>query len=223
MPSKYYNRNFRPQHFYHLLNRGAYKNKIFRDQQDYELFISILSYYLKNPIGKCLSYQTQVKKPHIRIKAPTNPPTVHLVAYCLMPNHFHLLVKQLPEATEKTNISNLMRRTMVTYAMEFQNKYKHAGTIFEGRYKNVEVDTDEQLLYLSKYIHQNPIKKVKKLTKYPYSSLPVYLKQAEPLDWLYPNYVLKLTNNYSQYLNTPVKESESDQFSSLILDNKWGS
>lgn len=107
-----------------------------------------------------------------------------------------------------------MRRTMVTYAMEFQNKYKHTGTIFEGRYKNVEVDSNKQLLYLSKYIHQHQT---------PYSSLPIYLKQTEPLDWLYPNYVLKLTNNYSQYLNTPVKESESDQFSSLTLDYKRGS
>ena len=214
MPSKYYNRNFRPQHFYHLFNRGAYKNKIFLDQEDYHLFISILSYYLKNPIGKCLSYFTNTEKPHSRIKPTTHPPTIHLIAYCLMPNHFHLVVKQLPKTTKKTNISNLMRRTMVTYAMEFQNKYKHTGTIFEGRYKNVEVDSNKQLLYLSKYIHQHQT---------PYSSLPIYLKQTEPLDWLYPNYVLKLTNNYSQYLNTPVKESESDQFSSLTLDYKRGS
>lgn len=219
MPSKYYNRNFRPQHFYHLFNRGSYKNKIFLDQQDYQTFISILSYYLKSPTAKHLSYFPRIKNPHSRTKPSTESPTVHLVAYCLMPNHFHLLVKQLPKATQKTNISNLMRRTMITYAMEFQNKYKHQGHLFQGKYKNVTVDSDRQLLYISKYIHQNPKKLTKKLSGYPYSSLPIYLKQSEPLDWLYPNYVLKLTNNYSEYLELANKKSQIEKFSILTLDN----
>jgi len=198
MPSKYYNRNFRSQHFYHIFNRGAYKNKIFRDKQDYQVFIEILEYYLKSPTGKHLSYLTRTQKPYIRVKPKIDPPTVHLVAYCLMSNHFHFILKQLPKANNKTNISNLMRRLMITYAMYFQNKYKHAGAIFESRYKNVEADTDEQLLYLSKYIHLNP----KNPENYPHSSLLVYLNQAKPLDWLYPNYVLKLTKNYSKFITT---------------------
>jgi len=218
MPSKYYNRNFKSQHFYHILNRGAYKNKIFRDKADYQTFTQILQYYLKSPTAKHLSYFDRVNKPLSRTKINPDPPTVHLVAYCLMPNHFHFILKQLPKATKKTNISNLMRRTMVTYAMEFQNKYKHTGAIFQGRYKNVEVDTDEQLLYLSKYIHFNPQGLVKKIANYPYSSLPVYLKQAEPLDWLYPSYVLKLTKGYSQYFNTLDKQTEIDKFTSLTIE-----
>jgi putative transposase len=218
MPSKYYNRNFRSQYFYHIFNRGAYKHLVFKDSKDYQLFTSILTYYLKNPLGKYLSYFTHTKKPHSQIEPVSHPPTVNLVAYCLMPNHFHLLVKQLPKATPKTNISNLMRRTIITYAMEFQNKYKHNGAIFEGRYKNVTVDTNEQLLYITKYIHQNPHKLVKKLANYPYSSLPVYLKQSKPLDWIYPNYALKLTNNYSKYFNTAQKQSQIDQFLPLTLD-----
>jgi len=107
---------------------------------------------------------------------------------------------------------------MITYAMEFQNKHKHTGAIFESRYKNVTVDTNKQLLYITKYIHQNPHKLVKKLTDYPYSSLPVYLKQSKPLDWLYPNYALKLTDNYSKYLKPPEEQSQTEKFSSLNLD-----
>lgn len=218
MPSKYYNRNFRPQHFYHLFNRGAYKNKIFLDKKDYQTFISILSYYLKSPTAKHLSYFPRVKNPHSRIKPPTDPPTIHLAAYCLMPNHFHLLVKQLPIATKKTNISNLMLRVMATYVSYFNHKHKHQGHLFQGKYKNVTVDSDRQLLYISKYIHKNPKKLVNKLSDYRYSSLPVYLTQSEPLDWLYPNYVLKLTDSYSKYLSMTENESQLEKFSSLTLE-----
>ena len=220
MPSKYYNRNFKSQHFYHLFNRGSYKNKVFIDQKDYQTFISILSYYLKSPTAKHLSYFPRIKKPLSRVKPPSDIPTIHLVAYCLMPNHFHLLVKQLPRANKKTNISNLMRRTMVTYALYFQSKYQHQGHLFQGKYRNVTVDTNEQLLYLSKYIHLNPSTIIKKSIKYPYSSLAIYLKQSEPLDWLYPNYVLELNHDYSKYLKQVDKQSQSqiDNFSTLTLD-----
>ncbi len=216
MPSKYYNRNFKPQHFYHIFNRGAYKHKIFKDKQDYEIFSDILAYYLKYPRTKYFSYQKLVNK--FEVPNLEKEPTVHLVTYCLMPNHFHLLLKQLPKAKKKNNISNLMRRLSITYAMHFQNKYKHTGSLFEGKFKSVVVDTSEQLLYLSKYIHKNPIKLVNKLENYPYSSLPVYLKQAEPLDWLYPKYVTKLTKNYFKFFKTTITDKEAGKIETLTLE-----
>ena len=214
MPSEYYNRNFRPQNFYHIVNRGAYKKRVFLDKNDYEVFLDILSYYLLHPRTKYYSYQKLVNK----FEVTNLEETVHLVAYCLMPNHFHLLLKQLPNATDKTNISNLMRRLMITYAMYFQNKYKHEGAIFQGRYKNVTVETDDQLIYTSKYIHLNPVELIKDLGKYPYSSYPAYTNQIKLPEWLHPEYVLKLQKQYEEYVETPSTEKERDKFEVTNLE-----
>ncbi len=217
MPSKYYDRNFRPQHFYHILNRGAYKHKIFKDENDYLIFLEILEYYLNYPRSKFFSYTKIVNQPYKNVKV-RNLITIHLVAYCLMPNHFHFVLKQLPNADLKTNISNLMRRLMITYAMYFQNKYKHEGAIFQGRYKNVIVDTNKQLVYLSKYVHQNPIKLVSKLDKYPYSSYQAYINKVQLPDYLHPEYVLKHQGDYRQFIESPLNEKDEKKLESLILE-----
>jgi len=214
MPSKYYERNFKPQYFYHILNRGAYKNKIFLNKSDYEVFTDILSYYLKFPRARHYNYQNIVTE----FKVPNLKSTVHLVAYCLMPNHFHFILKQLPIATKETNISNLMRRVSITYAMYFHHKYKHAGTLFESKFKNVTIDSNEQLLYLSKYIHQNPKKLTKKLSDYPYSSYPAFINKVTPPAYLHPEYILKLQQNYQELINTHMRDSESKKIETLALD-----
>jgi len=216
MPSKYYNRNFKPQHSYHIFNRGAYKHKVFRDKRDYKTFTRILAYYLKHPTAKRFSYEKHVNQPYLRVRNPYLD-SVRLVAYCLMPNHFHFILKQMPTATNKTGISNLMRRVMITYSMHFQYKYKHTGALFQGRYKSVTVDTGKQLLHLSKYLHQNPSKLTKTISKYPYSSLPIYLKQSKPLKWLHPEYVLKLTKNYTRFFNSPTKTPHTKLIEKLTI------
>lgn len=218
MPSKYHHRNFKPQHFYHVYNRGAYKHKIFLGKEDYQVFTDILSYYLKYPRTRHFAYQKKVNK--FQGRTLEKEPTVHLTCYCLMPNHFHLLLKQLPNATEKTNISNLLKRLTVAYSIHFRSKYNHSGSIFEGKFKSVTVESSEpkQLLYLSKYIHLNPVKLVNKIENYPYSSLPAYLKQVEPLDWLYPNYVTKKVDSYPKYLKSSSTNLTDDEIQSLILE-----
>ena len=217
MPSKYYNRNFKSQYFYHIFNRGAYKHNIFINDQDYKTFLSILEYYLTYPRSKFFGYTKLVNKPYKNVKV-RNLTTIHLVAYCLMPNHFHFIFKQLPNATLKTNISNLMRRLMITYAMYFQNKHKHKGTIFQGRYKNVIVDTDEQLLYLSKYIHKNPEKLTSKLKNYKYSSYSSYINESILQNYLHPEYVLKLHNNYRKFVESTLEDKASKKINSLLLE-----
>lgn len=217
MPSIYYNRNFKPQYFYHIYNRGAYKHRIFKDSQDYNVFIEILAYYLKCPTAKHFSYKKLIKNPYIKVPNLCVD-SVRLVTYCLMPNHFHFIFKQMPEAIKKTNISNLMRRLSITYAMYFQYKYQHTGALFESKYKNVKVDTNKQLLHLSKYIHKNPNKLTKNLENYAFSSLPNYLKQTKPINWLYPEYVLKLVNNYQKFIKSPTKKSNIKNLNKIKLD-----
>lgn len=217
MPSKYYNRNFRPQYFYHIFNRGAYRNKVFLDKEDYETFISILEYYLIYPRSKHFSYTKIVDVPYKNVKV-RNLISIHLVAFCLMPNHFHLILKQLPIATTKNNISNLMRRVSITYAMYYQYKYKHTGALFEGKFKNVTVEFSDQLLSLSKYIHLNPAKLVPNIEDYPYSSYTSYINKTSKPEYLYSDYVLILIKNYKQFVESPTKTSEEERISKLILE-----
>src|SRR3989344_7229132 len=122
MPSKYFNRNFKPNHFYHIFNRGAYKNNIFLDDQDYNTFTSILTYYLSFPSANKYSYQKLINPPKLPVRNRLNDP-VQVTTYCLMPNHFHLLLKETTQATKQTGISNLMRRVMIAYSMYFQDKH----------------------------------------------------------------------------------------------------
>ncbi|MBU1085057.1 MAG: transposase [Candidatus Beckwithbacteria bacterium] len=207
MPSKYYTRNFKPQHFYHVFNRGSYRHKIYKDKEDYHIFTEILAYYLKFPRTRHFAYQKKVNK--FQDRNLEKEPTVHLVAYCQMPNHYHLLLKQLPTATEKTNISNLIRRLIVAYSIHFRNKYKHTGSLFEGKFKCVTVDSSEQLIYLSKYIHKHQTT---------HSSLSIFLKATKTLNWLYPQYITEKVDNYYQFFNSPISEANIEKIKSLIID-----
>ena len=216
MPSKYYSRNFRSQNFYHVFNRGAYKNKIFLDRDDFEIFTDILAYYLRYPKTKNFAYQKKVNE--FQVRNLEKEQTVHLVAYCLMPNHFHLLLRQLPIATNKTNISNLMKRVSITYAMYFQNKYQHDGALFQGKFKNTTVDRDRQLLLLSKYIHMNPIKLVGNLEQYQFSSYLAYINRVKLPNWLHPEYVLKLQENYQKFIELPEKDDDKGFIEKIILE-----
>ena len=220
MPSIYYHRNFRQGNFYHLLNRGANKLNIFRDITDYITFTEILQYYLNYPNGKALSIlQKHSKKSKIKLLQVRNlESSFELHGYCLMPNHFHLLVCQKHKPENNNSISNYMRRVMITYAMYTHYKYKRSGALFQGRYKNVSVDTKDQLLYLSKYIHLNPLpllSGLKSLSEYPYSSYPDYLGNVDR-KWLQTSTIL------NHFKKKPVKQYqqfvESDENKPSILE-----
>lgn len=216
MPSKYYNRNFRPQYFYHIFNRGAYKNKVFLDKPDYEAFVAILSFYLIYPKAKNFAYQKKVNE--FQVPNLEKVQAVHLVAYCLMPNHFHLLLKQLPNATLRTNISNLMRRTSIAYAMYFQNKHKHTGALFQGKFKNTTISSNDELVLLSKYIHLNPKELTGKFESFSYSSYPAYINRIKPPEWLHPEYVLRQKRNYKKFVASPEEEEKNNMIEKIILE-----
>lgn len=100
MLSKYYLRNFVPEHHYHAYNRGSHKQNIFLDKEDHCTFIDILSYYLKFPTGSPRSTLARQNKPKSPNKVPnlveaTSTTSFHLACYCPMPNHFRFLFKQL--------------------------------------------------------------------------------------------------------------------------------
>ena len=134
--------------YYHLYNRGNSKQKIFLDQEDYNHFTKLL--YLCNST-RSITYRDISKNVYDFDREKT---LIDIGAYCLMPNHFHLLVK---EKTVK-GISKFMQKISTAYSMYFNKKYKRTGGLFEGKFKSQHLNIDRYLKYIFSYIHLNPIK-----------------------------------------------------------------
>lgn len=142
-------------YFYHLFNRGVEKRIIFQDNRDYTHFLKILGYY--QYAGPKPSYSRANDEQIKSVK--NNEKIIEIISYCLMPNHFHLLIKQLKEG----GISEFMRKISDGYTKYFNTKYNRIGPLFQGAYKSVLIESDQQLTHLSRYIHLNP--RVSLLTK----------------------------------------------------------
>jgi len=154
--------------FYHLYNRGLEKSDIFINQKDYSIFIQTFFYYqIANPKPKFSLYRQSKLFP-----IDTDKKIVEIICYCLMPNHFHLLIKQLKDG----GVSEFMRKFIHSYTKYRNVKYNLQRPVFQGMFKAVRVETDEQLLHLSRYIHLNPLVSflVKDLKFYPWSSYLTY-------------------------------------------------
>ena len=142
--------SFVPGEFYHIYNRGTDKRKIFMSRSDRNRFLALL--YLANqddPVDLKLQGPTLLE-----ITERTGTPLVEIVAYCLMPNHFHLLIRELEEG----GISKFMQKLTTGYTMYFNKWNERNGALFQGRFKATHVADDRYLRYLISYIHLNPIK-----------------------------------------------------------------
>lgn len=180
--------------FYHVFNRGVEKRKIFISDQDYQRFIQTLYYY-----------QFEGPKPrfsnHNRFKIKdfsNNPKIVEIICYCLMPNHFHLLLKQVKEK----GIQEFLSKVSNSYTKYFNTKNNRVGPLFQGQFKAVAVESDEQLLHLSRYIHLNPY--VSELTKdwenFPFSSFAEFTSSSNNSICV-KEYILDFYKNPKDYKN----------------------
>ena len=165
--------------YYHIYSRGVEKRIIFLDKQDHEHFLYLV--YVCNT-------EKSIKIRDLGKHFDRGETVVDIGAYCLMPNHFHMLVKE----KEENGISVYMLKLLTAYSMYFNAKYKRAGRFFESTFKSSHVNNDEYLKYLYAYIHLNPAKLVDKnwkegkrtrseeelfkfVSEYTYSSLQEYL------------------------------------------------
>jgi putative transposase len=167
--------------FQHVYARGHSKHKIFIDEQDYITFLNLFERYLsaeeaKDPYG--ISYPNFFNK-------------VELLAYALMPNHFHLLIYQ----RQPGEMAKFMQSVLTSYSHYFNKKYKRTGSLFESRYKASMISDPSYLEHISRYIHLNP----KHWREYEYSSLPYYLQQDE-VSWIRPKRILNLFSGPDEYL-----------------------
>jgi putative transposase len=134
--------------FYHVYNRGNSKQVIYKSHTDHTRFMRLL--YLSNS-------HIQFKIDNLgqnEVLFERGQQLVAIGAYCLMPNHFHILLTPLVEG----GVSKFMQKLTTGYSMYFNNKYERTGTLFEGKFKARWVDSDQYLKYLYAYIHLNPVK-----------------------------------------------------------------
>jgi putative transposase len=151
MPSQNEVKELLPDGIYHVFNRGVERREVFLDGHDYRRFLRQLSQSLERE------------------------PSVSLLAYSLMPNHFHLLIKQ----TEPVVLGSFLQRLTIAYVMYFNRKYRRVGPLFQGKYKAVRVIGPRQLMEVSRYIHLNPERAGLGWRQHAYSSVAVYTGKSE--------------------------------------------
>lgn len=156
----------------HIYNRGNNREKIFLDEQDCKAFLFRLGLalgFVENDLKK----ESLLSLPYSRIRiTDMNKGDFKLYVFCLMPNHFHLLVEQ----TKDVSISKLLSKVCTSYSMYFNKKYKRVGHVFQERFKSVLIENNPQLMWTSAYIHINPVKDgiVKSPEQYVWSSYNDY-------------------------------------------------
>lgn len=212
--------------YYHVYNRGVEKRIIFQDDQDYKVFLT----YLKEALSPPPDPSTLKKEFSLRRQSfkgiPRQPKNylgeIELLAFCLMPNHFHLLIKQ----KSNNSMEKFARSLLTRYSKYFNKRYERVGPLFQGRYKAVLVREDPHLLHLSRYIHLNPSEYTNDLEG-AYSSYSQYLGKTKA-EWVKPETILsffdqatkdflKETNTYKDFVEKFKKDSQ-EVLGNLILE-----
>jgi len=168
MPSRNVIKRYGAGHVYHVYNRGNDKKNIFVEEADFAVFLALLRRHLSKD-----QTADRLGRPYKNYYD-----TIELLAFCLMPNHFHLLLYQETE----TAITQLMRSISISYAGYFNKKYGRVGYVFQGIFKASLIDNHSYWCHISRYIHLNPAD----WRTWEWSSLPYYLGEKRA-DWVRPD------------------------------------
>jgi len=143
-----------PGNIYHVLNRGVDKRDIFSDDKDRLRFVhDLFEFNDEQPTNNNLYNFNVIARRYIEKGRVPRKLLVEILAFCLMPNHYHLLLKP---RTEK-GIADFMKKLNMGYARYFNERYERSGTLFEGRYKMIPVVNEAHFIHLPYYIHCNPL------------------------------------------------------------------
>jgi len=158
---------------YHIYNRGADKREIFLDETDCLRFMrNLYDFNDVRPFEKGTDFGLKIKEKEREL-------LVDILCYCLMPNHFHLILRQ----RQDDGITRFMRKIGTGYGLYFNIKNERSGVLFQGRFKGKHIENDEYFIHLSRYIHLNPVDLVKDdkvnqkefLKSYQWSSYQTYI------------------------------------------------
>lgn len=216
---------FANDEIYHLLNRGVAQAPIFITPKEYQRFLDLLEFYRCSNPGLSFSHYSRLPpeaKEKFGQSLAEKEKLVEIFAHCLMPNHFHLLVRQLKDRGISLMLSNLQNG----YAKFFNLRHQRPGPLFQSIFKAIRVETDEQFLHVSRYIHLNPssshLVEIKSLLSYPWSSFPAYLGK-QPTSFINPKFVLDLIGGQSKYerfvFDQAEYQRELDKIKHLVLEN----
>jgi putative transposase len=217
-----------PGEYYHVFNRSARKLSVFQDKNDWLRSLFFILHY-QSPLlvrntariiekasgsdGFPIPFETAAEIIEKRF--------VELTAFCIMPNHFHLLVKEVEEG----GLAQYLHRVQLAYTMYFNEKRETSGHVFQGRYKTVHVQDDRQLMYLSAYIHRNPheLKEWKgKEETYPWSSLQDYVTANRwggllATDIIASRFAQTPNSNYRDFVRTSGAKTLSNELEGVLL------
>jgi len=161
--------------FYHIYNRGVGRQSIFQEEENYLFLLR-------------------------RVKKYAGAFDIAVVAYCLMPNHYHFLLRQ----DDQIPAGRLPQRVFNSYTKAFNRRYDRTGTLFEGPYKASRVDQDRYLLHLCRYIHANPVKHglVSDLKQWPYSNYLEWIgdRNGKLVDRAFVREHFPVAGNYRQFV-----------------------
>lgn len=177
-------------YIYHLYNRGVDKNNIFFHKSDWEYFTLKMHHYFK-------------------------PEHVSILAYCLMPNHYHLLV----DVHTDQFITKVLHPFFASYVISVNKYQNRVGPLFQGPYKAKEVDSEQSLLHLSRYIHRNPVEAglVSDPIDWSYSSYPIYSgKKDDAL--VNTELILSLMGGFTNYEKFVLEYSKYELDRNLTID-----
>lgn len=193
-------------YYYHVYNRSIASQPIFTCKRDYARFFELINYYkyqdFPGSFSKFKKLSRDQREDVLSRLAKSNDVFVEMICFCLMPTHFHFLLKQVKDKGVSVYLSNLQN----SYTRYFNQKYERIGPLFQGPFKSVLVQTEHQLLHLSRYIHLNPYssgiaKDSEQLESYPWSSLPEYLELKETSKMCQKDVIWASFGNLENYKN----------------------
>lgn len=211
---------------YHVFSRSIANFKIFNNAHDFKRMIKLFHYFqIKNPPTK-FSYFIRYKEARnlgffelFDSLTKDDSKLVQLIAYCLMPTHIHLILKQI----QTNGISIFLNNTLNSYTRYFNTCHKRKGPLWEQRFKNVLVENDEQLLHLTRYIHLNPVTAslVKKPEEWQFSSFLEYLGTNSQRSICSFDDLLKISpKEYKKFVNEHIDyQKELKKIKDLCLES----
>lgn len=211
---------------YHVFNRSIARQPIFLGNSYYQRAMEVMefysytnpplrfSHYNRLPLKSKLDFINELKNKHKK--------QIEMFAFCLMPNHVHFLIKEIIENGIKTFMSNFQN----SYAKYFNLRTERDGSLFQTMFKGVRIETDEQFLHVTRYIHINPItayilKDISQLGNYSWSSYPIYLNKSK-LDIVHTNTLLSFFPSIEKFIeftkNQVNYQRELDKIKHLLLE-----
>lgn len=212
---------------YHVFNRSVARQPIFLNKNDYQRALELINYY-RYPHYPALRFShfkrlpSKTREEILENLAKSQKTTFEILAFCIMPNHIHFLMKPLQD----NSLSLFMRDFQHGYSKYFNLKHNRSGSLFQSMFKAKRIETDEQLVHVSRYIHLNPtssfIINTSSLEGYPWSSFREYLGTYNPPDMTTTKQILNYFRSKEEYkkfvLDQANYQRELGKIKHLIFD-----